>query len=249
MNKVLYEKNAEAAVPMASTTKIMTALIALQTGNLDQIVTIGQDAYDEVHLHDGSAAYLVVGDQIKLQDLLYALMLPSGDDAAIAIADTVAGNARNFVLIMNVEARRLGLYQTLYANPDGLTPQDDQGNAIPNAHYSTAYDLAQLASYAMRIPLFAHIVQQAKYDLPATADHHGYTWSTTNKLLGSYQGILGIKTGSTSEAGDCLVFAAKRNGHTLLGVVLNSTDDASRFQDTRTLLDWGFGLPVQVPQV
>jgi serine-type D-Ala-D-Ala carboxypeptidase (penicillin-binding protein 5/6) len=246
---ILYEKSAEDPVPMASTTKIMTALIAIQSGRLDQMVTIGQDAHDEVTQNQGSSAYLVVGDKIKLQDLLYGLLLPSGDDAAVSIADAIAGSVQNFVTIMNVEAQKLGLYQTHFYNVDGLPPTDNQGNPINGIHYSTAYDLARLARRAMGLPLFAKIVATKAYTLPASDTHHFYPWTSTNKLLGVYQGILGIKTGSTPEAGECLVFAAKRNGHTLIGVVLHATTDANRFKDAQTLLNWGFGLPVKLPLV
>lgn len=246
---ILYEKNGEVPVPMASTTKIMTALIAIQSGQLNHVITVGQDASDEVHLKDGSSAFLVVGDQIKLRDLLYALLLPSGDDAAVALADGIAGSVPNFVHIMNVEAQKLHLYSTHYDNPDGLQPFDSQGNPISGVHYTTPYDLVRLTQYAMRLPLFDQIVQTREYDLPASGTHHAYSWKTTNKLLGVYQGMLGVKTGTTPQAGECLVFAAKRNGHTLIGVVLNATTDESRFQDAQTLLNWGFELPVQVPQV
>lgn len=246
---ILYDKNGEMPAPMASTTKIMTALIAIQSGMLNQMVTIGQDAPNEVIENDGSSAQLVVGDQIKLQDLLYALMLPSGDDAAVAIADAVAGSVSNFVTIMNVEARKLDLYQTHYVNVDGLPPTDDNGNPINGVHYSSTYDLARLARYAMRLPLFMKIVDTKVYILPASSTHHAYKWDTTNTLLGVYQGMRGIKTGTTPEAGACLVFAAERNGHTLIGVVLDSTTDAGRFTDAETLLNWGFTLPVKVPLV
>lgn len=246
---VLYEKQAENPVPMASTTKIMTALLAIQSGNLDQMVTIGQDAPTEVSANGGSSAHLVVGDQITLRDLLYGLMLPSGDDAAVAVADAVAGSPTNFVHIMNVEAEKLHLYQTHFDNVDGLQPTDNQGNPIFGLHYTTAYDLARLARYAMRLPLLAQIVQQKEFDLPASGTHHAYIWKTTNKLLGVYQGMLGIKTGTTPWAGECLVFAAKQNGHTLIGVILHSATDASRFKEAQTMLNWGFALPVQVPQM
>jgi D-alanyl-D-alanine carboxypeptidase (penicillin-binding protein 5/6) len=246
---ILYEKNGETPVPMASTTKIMTALIAIQSGKLDQMVTIGPDAPLEVKANNGSTAFLIVGDKIKLQDLLYALMLPSGDDAAVAIADAVAGSTQNFVTIMNVEAQRLHLYSTHYDNPDGLQPTDNQGRPIFGLHYTTAYDLARLAQYAMRLPLFEQIVQTKTYTLPATSTHHAYKWDSTNELLGVYKGMLGIKTGTTPEAGECLVFAAKRNGHTLIGVVLHSSTDASRFKEAQEMLNWGFSLPAQVPQV
>lgn len=245
---ILYASNAELPVPMASTTKIMTALLAIQSGKLGQQVTIGQDAPNEVIENDGSSAQLVVGDKITLQDLLYGLMLPSGDDAAVAIADAVAGSVDNFVTIMNVEAQKLGLFQTHYVNADGLPPTDDAGNPINGIHYTTAYDLVRLARYAMQLPLFAKIVQTKTYSLAPGATHHGYQWVTTNELLGVYGGMLGIKTGTTPEAGACLVFAARRNNHTLIGVVLHALTDDSRFQDTKTLLDWGFGLPLQIPQ-
>ena len=235
---ILYEKNAEKPLPMASTTKIMTALIAIQAGNLDQVITIGQDAADEVDGTNGSKAGLIVGDKIRLRDLLYGLMLPSGDDAAIAIADGMAGSQKAFVDIMNVEAQKLHLYQTLYSNPDGL----EYG-----LHYTTPYDLVRLARYAMSIPLFAKIVRTKEYDLPASSTHHAYPWPNINQLLFNYSGALGIKTGWIPQAGGCLAFAAKRNGHTLIGVVLNSRDETTRFTDAATLLNWGFALPVQSP--
>lgn len=245
---ILYEKNGEVPVPMASTTKIMTALLAIQAGKPDQVITVGNDAPLEVSENNGSSAYLVAGAKIKLQDLLYALLLPSGDDAAVAIADGIAGSVPNFVQIMNVEAKKLHLYSTHYDNPDGLQPTDSQGNPILDRHYTTPYDLARLTRYALRLPLFDQIVSTPSYT-PPTGTSLVSTWKNTNKLLGVYPGILGVKTGTTPQAGECLVFAAKRNGHTLIGVVLHATTDASRFEDARTLLDWGFGLPVQVPQL
>jgi D-alanyl-D-alanine carboxypeptidase (penicillin-binding protein 5/6) len=246
---ILYEKNGEFPVPMASTTKIMTALIAIQSGKLDQMITVGSDAVNEVTQNGGSGANLVAGDQIKLQDLLYGLMLPSGDDAAVAIADGVAGSTQNFVAIMNVEAQRLHLYQTRYYNVDGLEATDNQGKIIPGVHYTTPYDLARLAHYAMSIPLFAQVVGAKVYNLPATGTHHAYPWKNINTLLTNYNGTLGIKTGWTPQAGGCLVAAAKRNGHTLISVVLDSPNETTRFTDAQTLLNWGFGLPVQMPQV
>lgn len=246
---ILYEKHGEDPLPMASTTKIMTALIALQTGKLDQMVTVGQDAVNEVLQNGGSGAGLVVNDHLRLRDLLYGLMLPSGDDAAVAIADAVAGSPQNFVAIMNVEAQRLHLYQTHYANVDGLEVTDSQGKPVDGVHYTTPYDLARLARYAMSIPLFAQIVGTQNYTVPATATSHVYHWTNLNKLLFQYSGTLGIKTGWTPQAGGCLVVAVKRNGHTLISVVLGSRDESTRFTDTQTLLNWGFSLPTQVPQL
>ncbi len=235
----LVDLNGEEPLPMASTTKIMTAVIAIETADPDQLVTIQQDAYNEVHQNNGSSAFLMIGDKIPLKYLLYGLLLPSGDDAAVAIADAVGGTEANFVRIMNIFAYRLHLYQTHYGNPDGLEAP---------GHHSSAYDLVRLAHYAMTLPAFAQIVQAQSYTLPANADHHKYTWKTTNTLLGTYKGATGIKTGTTPEAGFCLVFSAIRNGHHLIGVVLRDKNETLRFADARTLLNWGFNLPLLTPE-
>ncbi|SRR6266487_1000826 len=235
----LVDLNGEEPLPMASTTKIMTAVIAIETADPDQLVTIQQDAYNEVHQNNGSSAFLMIGDKIPLKYLLYGLLLPSGDDAAVAIADAVGGTEANFVRIMNIFAYRLHLYQTHYGNPDGLEAP---------GHHSSAYDLVRLAHYAMTLPAFAQIVQAQSYTLPANADHHKYTWKTTNTLLGTYKGATGIKTGTTPEAGFCLVFSAIRNGHHLIGVVLRDKNETLRFADARTLLNWGFNLPLLPPE-
>ncbi|MBE3560115.1 MAG: D-alanyl-D-alanine carboxypeptidase [Ktedonobacteraceae bacterium] len=239
---VLLDRNGEQTLPMASTTKIMTALIALQTADLDQEITVKQDAIDRVGTI-GSNAGLVVGEKIRLRDLLYGLMVPSGDDAAVAIADALAGSQENFVARMNLFAYRLRLFHTHYANVDGLTP-DYQSNP---QHYTTAADLTRLAAYAMQNPLFARIVQTKVYTLPQTAQHGAHTWYTTNDLLSSYNGLTGIKTGHTWEAGYCLVFSAERNGHHLIGALLNSPSVAGRNKDTTALLDWAFALPTLPP--
>lgn len=252
---ILYEKQAETPLPMASTTKMMTALIAIQAGRLDQLITVGQNAVSQDKI--GSNAELAVGDQLSLKDLLYALMLPSGDDAAVAIADGVAGSQEAFTAIMNVEAAKLHLFQTHFYDPTGLDT-DLNLNPIPaHSHYTTAYDFVRLARYAMRIPLFAQIVSTPTYHLTANATHGPFTWENTNTMLTGYQGTLGIKTGWTGAAGGCLVFSARRNGHTLIGVVLHSSqenstqaqDEQTRVDDAETLLTWGFGLPTRVTQV
>lgn len=256
----LDDFNGEVPLYMASTTKIMTAVIAIQSGNLNRLVTIHQDAPAEVANNAGSSAFLVPGDQITLKDLLYGLLLPSGDDAAIAIADAVAGSPSNFVTVMNFTAYKLHLFQTHYYNPDGLTYYYDAAHTQPiPGHYTTAYDLTRLAQYAMQLPLFATIVKTSHYVLPASGVHHAYTWTNTNELLSpppdnagkayTYTGATGIKTGFTGEAGYCLVFSATRAGHDLIGVVLfsSNTDYYQRFRDAKTLLNWGFGLPLRVP--
>ena len=224
---------------MASTTKIMTAMVALTFGHLNQRITVGADA-PAIISQGASVAGLVQGDTLTLHDLLYGLLLPSGDDAAIAIADGVAGSQAKFVALMNDEAALLGLWHTHYNDVHGLDTPD---------HYTTARDLARLALFAMRDPTFAAIVDTATYTVPPTADHHGYVWDTTNLLLTNadyYAGATGVKTGYTGNAGPCLVFAATRNGRHLLGVLLgepDATGDAQRFTDATALLNWGFAQP------
>lgn len=242
---ILFDLNGEHAQPMASTTKIMTAVIAIQTANLDTLVTVHQDAVNEVNNNGGSSANLRAGEQLTLRDLLYGLLLPSGDDAAIAIADALGGTTQNFVHVMNLYAYRLRLFSTHFINPDGLTYYDASNQPIPG-HYTTAYDLARLAQYAMSLPLFAQIVRTRHYSLPATATHGAHAWDNTNTLLTTYSGTTGIKTGFTLEAGSCLVFSATRSGHHLLGVVLHSTSENNRFRDAETLLNWGFALPLKI---
>jgi len=243
---VLVDIHGEQKLPMASTTKIMTAIIAIQTADLNQIVTIHQDAIDEVKKHNGSSAFLVVGDRIRLEDLLYGLILPSGDDAAIAIADAVGGTTSNFVQMMNQFARRLHLTQTHYINPDGLTYLTPQGQPDPN-QYTTASDLAHLTRFAMANPFFGQLVELQHFVLPASAVHHAYTWDSIDTLLSTYPGATGVKTGFTVEAGYCLAFAATRSGHHLIGVLLHEPDANQRFTDASILLDWGFALPLLPP--
>ena len=244
--RALVSVNGQQQLPMASTTKIMTAVIALAQPDPSQLVTVKQDALDEVKNNDGSSAQLVVGDQIPLKYLLYGLMLPSGDDAAIAIADAISGSPANFVTLMNNYARKLHLTHTHYINPDGLTY--DLPNSKPNPnHYTSAQDLAQLTQYAMRNPRFAQIVELQQFTLAATGQHHSYTWANTDTLLSEYAGALGVKTGYTPEAGYCLVFAASNGHHHLIGVVLGEKLENQRFVDAINLLNWGFGLPLRPP--
>lgn len=239
---VLINVNGEKPLAMASTTKIMTALIAIQTADLDQMITIQQSDIDHALLNDGSNANLRANDQLSLRDLLYALMLPSGDDAAMTIARVLGGgSAANFVIRMNLFAYHLHLFQTHYSNADGLTLDGD------GPHYTTAADLTRLTRYAMSIPLFAQIVKTPTYTVPATAHNQAYSWSNTNQLLKTYTGMDGVKTGHTFAAGYCLVFAATRNGHNLLGVILNSPNEDQRNKDVTAVLNWGFALPVLPP--
>ncbi len=234
---VYLATNPDTLLPMASTTKIMTAVVALSVGNLDMRITVHSDA---IGLADGqaSSAELKAGETLTLRELLYALLLPSGDDAAVAIADAVAGSQERFVALMNAESALLGLWHTHYSDVHGLDAPD---------HYTTARDLARLATFAMRSPTFSRVVATSLYTIGATADHSAHTWYTTNELLtdAAYPGVTGIKTGFTGNAGRCLVFSATRPYGQLLGVLLNDPDNATRFSDAKALLDWGFALEQQ----
>lgn len=237
-NATLTSTGATTETEVASTTKIMTALLVINSGKLNSVVTITQADIDYVYVNGASSAGLVVNDRLTVQQLLSAMMLPSGCDAAFALAGFLAGNAPNFIARMNAEAAQLGLKQTYYTTVDGLHNPDSQGHF----GYSTASDLIHLTSVAMQLPLFRQVVATQTDTLPVTSQHHAYTWSNTNELLGTYPGILGVKTGTTPWAGYCLVFAATRNGVTLLGVVLSSPSDQQRYSDATALLNWGFSL-------
>ena len=239
-NTVYLASNADEEVPMASTTKIMTAYVALTFGQLDQPITVGPDA-DAATLqkeYGASVAGLHAGNVLSLHDLLYALLLPSGDDAAVAIADGIAGSQQNYVALMNLEAGLLGLRHTHYSDVHGLD--------APH-HYTTARDLAILSTIAMQNPTFAAIVRTTSYTVPATADHAAYSWQTTNNLLTplDYPGTIGIKTGFTGGAGGCLVFAVQRPDGEIIGVLLGEQVEDNRFIDAVALLTWGFAIEAQ----
>lgn len=221
-NKVLYAKTAHEKLPMASTTKIMTAILAIESGNLDALVTIPKEAYGV----EGSSMYLRLGEQISLRDLIYGLMLVSGNDAAVAIAIHVGGSLAGFAALMNAKAEVLGAHNTHFVTPNGLHDQE---------HYTTAYDLARIASYAMQNETFREIVGTTYYR--TTTGEITRTVKNKNKILWEYEGGNGIKTGYTTAAGKCLVFSAERDGILLVGVVLNCPD---MFPAAKRLLDYGF---------
>ena len=232
--KTLLAVNASQEMPMASTTKIMTAVVALTYGRLDQAIRVGADAV-AIESQGTSVCGLALNETLTLRELLYCLMLPSGDDAAIAIADGVGGSQAGFVALMNLEVGLLGLSHTHYANPHGL----DQAG-----HYTTAADLIKLTEYATRSPTFARIISTPTFTLPATATHHKYALTNTNELLPgepfAYRGAIGVKTGFTGGAGYCLVFMAARPQGTLIGVVLGEPQYNARFTDAAALLTWGY---------
>lgn len=220
--RVLFAQNAHAQLPMASTTKIMTALIALETCALDTVVTVPKEAYGM----EGSSIYLNNGEKIKIEDLLYGLMLSSGNDAAVTLAIHIGGSVEGFAQIMNNRAKELGCTNTNFVTPNGLHDQ---------AHYTSAYDLALIASTAMQNPAFREIVS-AKY-WKTTSGDITRTFKNKNKILWQYEGGNGIKTGFTKAAGRCLAFSAERDGNTLVGIVLNCPD---MWNDAKAMLNYGF---------
>ena len=226
--KVLWSRNANAQVPMASTTKIMTAMVALDMGSVTDVITVSQQAAEM----DGSTAELAEGDQLTLEQMLYAMMLPSGNDAAVAIAEHYGkGDISHFVMVMNEKAKAIGLSGTRFSSPSGLS---DEGN------YTTANDYLVLAKYAMGNPTFRQVVGTSEYTYRSTARNADVTVYSTNELLGQYDGMEGIKTGFTDAAGYCFVGACKRGDVELYSVVFNAPGEWTRFSDTVLLLDWGF---------
>jgi serine-type D-Ala-D-Ala carboxypeptidase (penicillin-binding protein 5/6) len=229
-----YAKNADEKLQMASCTKVMTLLLAVEDGSLTQMVTIGADAAALVR-SDSSFMGVSAGEKLMLKDLLYGLVLPSGNDAAVAIADAIGGNVPHFVQMMNDRARQLGMTHTHYVNPHGL--------GEPN-HYTTARDLAILSGVAMHNPIIVQVTSAAHYNIPKTATHKAYSLETGNDLLAyarsPYPGAIGVKPGFTGDAGYCQAFAAIRHGHMIVGVVLDEPSWQVRIVDMRALLDWGF---------
>ncbi|MGN1048149.1 MAG: D-alanyl-D-alanine carboxypeptidase family protein [Eubacteriales bacterium] len=221
--KILFEKNAHERLPMASTTKIMTAVVALENYPLSDTVSVDAKAVGV----EGSSVYLHDGELLTMENLLYALLLSSANDAAAAIAIEVAGSTEAFALMMNEKAEELGLCDTHFMNPHGL---DDEN------HYTTASDLAAIAAYALKNADFARIVSTYKKTIPL--DGSGTrVLINHNKLLRCYDGAIGVKTGFTKRSGRCLVSAAERNGLRLVAVTLNAPSD---WADHSAMLDFGF---------
>lgn len=221
---VLYEKNADEHRAMASTTKIMTALLTIEAGDPDREFTVDPLAIRV----EGTSMGLREGDRVSRRDLLYGILLPSGNDAANAAAVSVAGSIPAFVERMNERAQQLGLSDTHFVTPSGL---DADG------HYTTARDLAKLAAFAMRDELFREIVSCTSADVEFGNPPYKRTLYNSNKMLRRYSGATGVKTGFTDNARRCLVSAAERDGVTLVAVTLNAPDD---WNDHTKMLDYGF---------
>lgn len=211
--RVLYAKNPDWELPMASTTKIMTAYIAVKYGNLSDVVEVSENAAGV----EGSSMYLEKGEHITMENLLYGLMLQSGNDAAVAIAEAVGGSAQRFVEMMNETAvQDLGLSHTHFDNPNGL-PSD--------THYTTAHELALITREAVKDPKLAEIVATKNKTVPWEGRDYNREMTNHNKLLGVLDGCVGVKTGYTKAAGRCLISAVSRGGMELICVTLNDPDD------------------------
>ena len=232
--QLLWGRGVDTERPMASVTKVMTALLVLQAGNLGRQIRVPKAAVVYAWKYGGETAALHPGDVLTAQQLLEALLLPSGADAAYTLANAYGPGLAAFVARMNA---------THFTSADGLPYPTE------TATYSTPSDLLTLGLAAMRYPAFQSIVDLRFYHLPKGRGHHQYWWDNTDALIGSYQGAVGIKSGYTDDAGHCLLFEAGRNGRTLIGVVLGSpaTGPAAAAQDAERMLNWAFRLPRAQP--
>lgn len=221
---VIYSKNMHEILPMASTTKVMTALVALELAPPDTVITVDAAAIGV----EGSSVYLTEGEQLTLEQLLYALMLESANDAATAIAIGLSGSVEAFADAMNRKASKLGLLTTHFSNPHGLDDEE---------HFTSALELALIAREALKNDLFRTIVSTRKTTIPHAGIDTNRLLVNHNKLLRIYDGCIGVKTGFTKKSGRCLVSAAERDGVMLIAVTLDAPDD---WKDHSAMLDYGF---------
>jgi len=231
--KTLYEKNSTMKLPMASITKIMTAIIALENKKQD-------DSYyvKEEYLVGENSMGLTSGEVLTLNELLYGLILPSGNDAAETIAGNFPTGRTGFIKAMNKKVEALGLKDTHFTNPSGLQGDGDQ--------YTTAYDLLVLTEYALENKTFKKVAETVTYEIPETTEHKAYTIQNETNLLTSYPGVKGVKTGYTPEAGLCLVTYLEYSEHKVIGVLLNSEN---RRQEMKELLDYSlYSLNIKPPK-
>jgi D-alanyl-D-alanine carboxypeptidase len=220
--KTLYEKNPDERLFPASTTKIMTALVALSHYRIDQILTATDSAIE------GNVIDLEPGEQVSVENLLYGLLVGSGNDAALVLSESYPGKTPGFVQAMNQKAKEINLGSSRFTNPVGF---DEPG------HFSTAKDMALLSVEAIKNPIFSRIVATPELtitDITGTKSHY---LKNTNELVGQVEGVMGIKTGWTENAGECLVTLTERGGNKVIAVVLGS---ASRFEESKSLIDWTY---------
>ncbi len=222
--RILYTHNGDKPLLIASLTKVMTAIVAIEHGDLQDEVKVSKNAFGK----EGSSIYLKLDEKMSLENLLYGLMLRSGNDAATAIAEHVGGSIDGFALLMNQKAEEIGMTNSHFVNPHGLDAQE---------HYASANDMAKLTAYALRNKTFRQIVSTKVKKAPNPHEDWAYTWHNKNKMLRFYDGADGVKTGYTKAAGRCLISSATRDGRQLAVVTLNDGND---WIDHRNVLDWGF---------
>lgn len=227
--QVLYSKNPDQRMAPASTTKIMTALLVFEHGNLNDIVTASSTMLDNKKVY-GTEIYLSPGEQIPLNELLYAVLLNSANDAAVAVAEHIGGDLPHFVDMMNERAEQIGMSNTHFLNSTGLTE---------NGHYTTAHDLALLARVAYLNPLFLNYTETKTHPITRSAPDVPANMVNENKLLWQDPNVNGMKTGYTAQAGNCIVASASREGRSLIGVILKSPGK-EMFSDMDKMLNYGF---------
>ena len=234
---VMWGRNFGLYRPMGSITKVMTALLVIRAGDLSREIKVTKGAIRYVHKRGASSAGLIAGDVLTARQLLEAMLLPSGCDAAYLLATSYGPGRNAFIAKMNAAAQGTGLTATQFSHYDGMPYPTEYST------YSSPADLIRLGEQAMRLPLFRRIVAQRSYHVAAAPGHHAYLWQTTNTLLGSYRGMLGIKTGNTNVAGNCFLFEARRGRRTLVGVLMHvnpTRNGAALFTAAAKLLNWGF---------
>lgn len=239
--KILYEKNSNDVRFPASTTKIMTAILTVENCNLDDVATVSHNAVYSIP-YDYTHASLKEGEELTIEQLLYALMIPSANDAAIVLAEHISGSVEEFAKLMNKRAEELGCKNTHFVNPNGIHSKD---------HTSTSYDLALMGKFAMQNSIIRKIVSTTQFTLPATNKYSktDRIFNNSNDLLNTYsryyyEGTTGVKTGYTGEAGNCIIASARKNDFEVILVVLGgestNTGLSQRYLDCKTLFDYAF---------
>jgi D-alanyl-D-alanine carboxypeptidase (penicillin-binding protein 5/6) len=236
--QVLWSKSPDVERPIASITKVMTAYLVIQAGDVDRPVRVPGGVLGYVWKYGADSDGLHPGEVLTARELLYGLLVQSGADAAYTLANAYGPGINAYIPNMNATARQLGLLHTRFTSPDGLPYPTETST------YSTPEDLVRLGEVAMRSPLFRSIVNTRVYVMKKGDGHAAHWWGTSNELIGRYPGAVGIKTGFTDDAGHCLLFEAVRNGRPLIGVVLGSpaTGPGAGAQDAARVLNWAFAL-------
>jgi serine-type D-Ala-D-Ala carboxypeptidase (penicillin-binding protein 5/6) len=237
--RVLWSRDLNTELPMASITKVMTALVVIRAGDLGRKITVPSAVVGYVEEHDASSAGLQPGDTLTASQLLDGLLLPSGADAAYTLAEAYGPGLAAFIGKMNATAKTLGMTRTHFSNFDGLPWPTGYST------YSTPANLIKLGRVAMTSAVFRSVVDRRTYRIAAGSGHHAYFWRNLNPLLGVYPGAIGIKTGYTPAAGHCLLFEVTRRGLSLIGVNLDSPGVGTTVNgaDATQMLNWAFSLP------